>query len=94
MKVPLKKQEVILVTLGSTQSSPRRGDKGSGEPDRSIAPSGSSLLATLSIRCNTWIAPTDKSLVVERQEKKTNGVKEEESGSQRRGCKTRQGRHD
>jgi len=57
---------VILVTLGSIQSNPRKGDDSSGKPDRSVAPPRSSLLAIPSIGCNTWIAPTDKGLVMEK----------------------------
>ena len=53
------------MTLGSTQSNPKRGKVGLGESDRSVTPSGSSPLTTSSTGCNVWIAPTDRGTIVE-----------------------------
>jgi len=81
MEDSIKKVEVNQVTLGSTQSSPRRGDDCSGELDRLVAPFGSSLLATFSTGGNTWIAPTDKGSVVEEpgdKDEEDEGEEEEE----------------
>jgi len=94
-KVLVLKAKVILVTLGSTQSSSEGEMTCIGEPDQSTTPPGSSPLATFSIGCNTWITPTDKGSIVEELKQKMKGTKktkdtrDEEEGSQRRRGRTR-----
>jgi len=81
------KAEVILITLGSIQSSPRKGDDCSRESDRSVAPSKSFPLATSSARCNTWTALTNKGSVTEELDEEDEGDEEDEEKDE--GCKGR-----
>jgi len=86
-EVSIVKIEVILVTLGSTQSISRGEMTCSRKSNWSIAPPGSSPLAT-STGHNTWIVPTDKGSVMEdskTEEDKDKDKDEEEEGRMERG---------
>ena len=69
---------MILITLGSTQSISKGEMTYLRKCDRSTAPPRSSPLATFSTGCNTWIAPTDRGLVVEESETEEEDVDKDE----------------